>query len=377
MSQQKNPILSFSVIFIIIVAILAGFLGGVLGREYLPESNNLFTREYSIKNPKTIQEKRLEDAYKKNEDLTKSIIGIYLAKPAAGKELSKASIYHNSEAITQGLVLTSDGWVVSYYDKFLSGSKYVAITQEGRIFPITDFLLDGFSDLTFFKLEEDIDSVVVSDFNVFKLGDSNDLTIGEEVYLLNRLGQVIYTKIKDADWDSADVTISTVKETEKNYSFTLLSGDAGKDFYGSPVLNNDGEMIGVIKHDNRLKREIVIPINSFNSVIASLLRVGEINRSSLGIYYLPLSQNFNLGDGVSYNLKKGALVWNNAGSAFKPASKAKTAGLKEKDIIVKIENEEINDNYDLSSLLQYYHSGDKIRLDVLRDGVIKEIDIIL
>jgi serine protease Do len=157
----------------------------------------------------------------------------------------------------------------------------------------------------------------------------------------------------------------------------LLSAATGSDFYGSPLLNSSGEMIGILEFDHKSSREMVVPINYFKRVIGSLLRENKIKRPALGLYYMDLSKNYGLSEEVASNINKGALVWNSSGSAFKLKSPAKLAGLTDQDIILKIEGEEINGTKDLTSLIQDYAPNDRIKLNILRHNVVKDIEVVL
>jgi len=372
MSEKKQTLLSLLII-VIIVSVIAGFLGGILSRDYLPGSKDLFTSETFIEKPQKSRSKTVYTSYLKNKDLAQAIIGIYPAKKEAAEELSLATSYNYSEAIAQGLILTSDGWVVTSFDNFLPGLRYVAITQEGRIFPIESFIEDPLTKINYFRIKEDVDGVDVHDFNVFKLAKSNEYTLGDEVYLLNRLGQVVYRRIKDTNWDKANIDTDIVKDTEVNSKFLLLSDLVASDFFGSPVINNEGEMMGIVVNNVKLKKELIVPISYIDSAITTLLKAKEIQRPSLGLYYFDLSQNFNLGIEVDAN--KGALIWGDQKNPFKPLSAAKEAGIEKQDIILKVENEEVNGKQDLTSLIQYYYPGDKVKLSILRDGVVREISV--
>ena len=238
-------------------------------------------------------------------------------------------------------------------------------------------MIDDFTGISFFKLEKDVNGLAINDFNVFKIGDSDLVNDGEEVYLLNRLNQVLYQHVQDVNWDLADIATNIIKDTEKNSRFMLLSAATGSDFYGSPLLNSSGEMIGILEFDHKSSREMVVPINYFKRVIGSLLRENKIKRPALGLYYMDLSKNYGLSEEVASNINKGALVWNSSGSAFKLKSPAKLAGLTDQDIILKIEGEEINGTKDLTSLIQDYAPNDLIKLNILRHNVVKDIEVVL
>jgi len=139
MPQHFSPLLSFSLIFVIIIAVIAGFLGGLMSIGYLPKADYSLTRKFVIDKSQKSPAKSIDVSYEENKNLSRSILGIYSLKKASKGSLSFDNFYNYSEAIAQGLVLTSDGWVISFFDNFQKNKKYVAISQEGRIFSLRIF----------------------------------------------------------------------------------------------------------------------------------------------------------------------------------------------------------------------------------------------
>jgi type II secretory pathway component PulC len=69
----------------------------------------------------------------------------------------------------------------------------------------------------------------------------------------------------------------------------------------------------------------------------------------------------------------GAYIWRSGDYPFTAKSLGRAAGLREGDIIVKIESEGLNARRDLAEIISEYGVGTKLNLGVLRDG--KEMTI--
>jgi serine protease Do len=110
-----------------------------------------------------------------------------------------------------------------------------------------------------------------------------------------------------------------------------------------------------------------IPINDAQGLITSVLTKGKLERPYLGVRYVTLTDDY----AYEYNLsqKRGAYI---APSGRTPSivagSPAEKAGLKEKDIITKIDGTAIDQNNSLTSLIGRHKVGDEVTLTVLRDG---------
>jgi 2-alkenal reductase len=92
---------------------------------------------------------------------------------------------------------------------------------------------------------------------------------------------------------------------------------------------------------------------------------GRVVRPFLGVRYIPITRDF----ANSENLKvtEGAYL---SGDESNPAvvadSPAAKAGLKDGDIIVKLNDKSINQNNPLSSVVSSFKVGDKVTIEVVR-----------
>jgi S1-C subfamily serine protease len=58
-------------------------------------------------------------------------------------------------------------------------------------------------------------------------------------------------------------------------------------------------------------------------------------------------------------------------------SAAETAGLKEKDVIIAVDGEAVNSSNQLQEKIGLRSPGDKVKIKVIRNGSIKEFDVVL
>src|SRR5690606_17825072 len=113
-----------------------------------------------------------------------------------------------------------------------------------------------------------------------------------------------------------------------------------------------GEVVGIntAVAGNAENIGFAIPINDVQGLINSVLKNGKLVRPYLGVRYVSLTDDY----AYQYNLSanRGAYL---APSDGQPVvldnSPAQKAGLKEKDIITKVNDTEINENNSLTSVL--------------------------
>ena len=147
---------------------------------------------------------------------------------------------------------------------------------------------------------------------------------------------------------------------------------------GGPLVNLRGQIIG-INTATAAKGQaegigFAIPINSLKSAINSYKKTGKIIVAYLGVSYVSIDQKVAASQNL--NTDHGALVVSdpqNGIPSVQKGSPADQAGLRENDVILKINNDEINATQSLSTVLSRYQPGDEVNLRVLRDG--KETDV--
>ena len=121
---------------------------------------------------------------------------------------------------------------------------------------------------------------------------------------------------------------------------------------GGPLVNMEGEVIGINTAVAGDAQNIgfSIPINDIQGLIKGVLKEGKLLRPYLGVRYVSLTDDY----AYQFNLsvKRGAyLAPSDSGSPVLTGSPAEKAGLREKDIITKVNNREVDDKTGLASVL--------------------------
>ncbi len=108
------------------------------------------------------------------------------------------------------------------------------------------------------------------------------------------------------------------------------------------------------------------------------MRVGKIVRPFIGVRYLLL--NKSIAEQMHLKRDFGALLIrgdSTADFAVVPGSPADKAGLKEGDIVLEVNGQQINEDNPLPQVLKQYKPNDKISLKVFSGDVEKTIPLTL
>ena len=227
---------------------------------------------------------------------------------------------------------------------------------------------DSDNDLAVISVKlSDIPEDVLSQIKVATLGDSDSLTVGEQVVAIgNALGY-------GQSVTSGYVSALNKKVSSENANSTFIQTDAAINpgNSGGALLNMKGELIGInsakIASDEVEGMGFAIPISKAEPILDNLMskktreKVEDENKAA----YLGITcKNVTSEASEMYNMPVGVFV-----DSVVENGPAEEAGLKAGDIIRKIDGTSVETYDNLVSQLEYYEAGEKIEFEISRaDG---------
>lgn len=367
----------------------SGLVGTILASAYILENSfkvpffgeikfsndNYGTSGVVISNPRKVVVEQNAMIAEVANTAGDSIVGIFKTITSAdeetdtktqkvAKQFSVNDYYNLENELGQGLIITSDGWVLSNFvpeelklalkiktdnDELISSifENYVVITRDEKIILVDNIVYDKHLNCAFWHL-------VASNLPVKKFSSEKDVSSGQLAVLIN--------------WDKWiwPATILNINRQELVYSSDeylkeiTFSQVPESHFFGSFVFDLNGNLLAMVNNEGKVKL-----INNYLPAIDSLLRNKEILRASLGVYYTDLADFI----GADNTVGKGALISKgSSGVAVVKDSPAYLVGLKEGDIITAIDGTELDEDVSLNDIIDQHQVGDKITLEYLRDG---------
>lgn len=321
----------------------------------------------SYENVENIEEKSksLADVI---ENVTQSVVGISKLKNTGNSIFS-----NNDEAklgLGTGIIVSSKGYILS--NEHLTGEKfskcYITL-EDGRNFDGTVVWSDVDLDLSIVKIN-------AKDLPVVKLGNSDNIRVGESVYAIgNPIGFEFRRTVTSGIISAKNRTIKLEENDNLSYMTDLIQTDAtiNPGNSGGPLIYPNGEVIGIntVKISSAEGIGFAVPINVIKKVIESFDSEDKFEEATIGIYgydkeVIPYLTSSNL------NFTKGIYVAKIIANG--PASKT---DLKEGDIITAFDDIQINTMNDLKKYIYTKKPKDTINLKINRGKINKEISIIL
>jgi len=241
----------------------------------------------------------------------------------------------------------------------INNTKELLVTlSNGEEIPAIVKGADTQTDLAVIQIKKN-DVKDLSYIKISKLGDSDNIQVGETAIAMgNALGY------------NNTVTVGVVSALNRQVTvdqktLTLIQTDAAINpgNSGGALVNIYGEVIGI----NSVKiteRDVegfgfAIPINNAKPIIESLLKNGYVERPYLGIQGVDVTK----AKSELTDLPVGIFV-----SYVEPDSAAYFAGIKERDIIISLDDKITYTMEDLKKLIDSHSVGDTVKIKIIRNN---------
>ena len=279
----------------------------------------------------------------------------------------------DSAAAGTGIIVTADGYILTNKHVINGAHKVTVILDDGTTYEDVEVVAtDPLNDVAFLKVKD------VSDLEAAKLGDSKTIKVGQQVIAIgNALGEyqnTVTAGIISGTGRSVTASDGTGYNTETLSDMIQTDAAINSGNSGGPLVNAAGEVIGINTATSTTAENMgfAIPISSVKGMLNQLIETGKAKRTYLGVY----SSDITPEAAKAYNLPvtSGAYLYSPSSySAIVKDSPAAKAGLKDKDIITKVNGRSVGSEGSLANLISEYKPGDTVQLTVIRDG--KEIAV--
>jgi len=358
------------VTLLLLSSLVMGFLGGWAGSESRDLSGT--NRTGTVNQQVVLNESQLIS------DIAKNVGPSVVSVNVVSQGVQRNSFFgftepYEQESAGTGVIISEDGYIVTNRHVIPDDATEVSVTLSDGT-ELDDVEVVGRTtandplDIAFLKIKDKKGK----ELKAAKIGDSGKIQVGDKVVAIgNALGQFQNTVTSGIisgfgrDLEAGD---EEGVETLQNLIQTDASINQGNS--GGPLVNINGEVIGIntaVAAGSAENIGFAIPISDVQGLIKSVLSKGKLERPYIGIRYVSLTDDY----AYQYNLdvKRGAYIApSRNGRSIIENSPAEKAGLKEKDIITKIDGTEINEKNSLISLISRKQVGEEVTLTLIRDG---------
>ena len=253
-----------------------------------------------------------------------------------------------------GFILSPDGIILTNAHVVKDASEVTVKLTDRREFRARVLGADPRTDVAVLKID-------AKNLPVVKIGSTKDLRAGEWVLAIGSpfgfentvTAGVVSAKGRSLPDDSAVPFIQT--------DVAVNPGNSG-----GPLFNSRGEVIGInsqiySRSGGYQGVSFAIPIDVASRVKDQIVATGKVEHARLGVTVQEVNQT--LADSFKLDRPEGALV-----AGVEKGSPAAKAGLQPGDVIRKVNGQTIVASGDLPAIIGLSRPGDRVQLDVWRQG---------
>ena len=366
--QKTARKMRITAILVVLVAFLAGIFGGVVGARILPDRITSLDGSSAGQRVVSSQSELISQIAK---DVGPSVVSINVTSTTQQQSFFGGVTENESEGAGTGIILSSDGVIITNRHVIPENTTTVSITtSDGKTYDnVSVTARDPRSnyDIAFLKVNG------VNNLKPAKLGDSSKMGVGDAVvaigYALGEFSNTVTSGIISGTGRPVTAGDSSggSSETLTNLFQTDAAINPGNS--GGPLVNMNGEVIGIntAVAGNAENIGFSIPINDVTTQITSILKDGKLQIPYLGVRYIMLTDRLK----QAYDLSSNFGAWvkgSDSALAVVNGSPADKAGLKEGDIIIKVNGEKVDNDNPLATRLAKFKVGDTVDLTIVRDS---------
>jgi Do/DeqQ family serine protease len=262
-----------------------------------------------------------------------------------------------------GVVVSEDGYILTNHH-VIDGAQEIKVEfAEGKTYSARLVGSDAPSDLAVLKVSGD-------KFPVLPLGDSDKVRVGDVVLAVGNplgVGQTVTSGIISAKGRQTGLSDGSFED------FLQTDAAINRGNSGGALVNTRGELIGINSQilsptGVNIGIGFSIPSNMAREVRDQLIKRGNVRRGQLGVY--PQAVTAELATGLGLKDTKGVLI-----ADVDPNGAAARAGIQRGDLILKINNDEVNNPNALRNRIARTDPGTAVTVTLLRNGKEQQVEV--
>lgn len=382
-----------------------GIAPGFPGFSWLPDSPGASLSPVRVRPPVTTPGDeaswRIEDEENTVEVFESAKRGVVMVITSRGRPASGNPVI-SRKGNGSGFFIDYEGHVVTNYHVVEDAAAIEVQTFSGRLYKAVVVGSDRLTDLAVLEVQ----AIPQEEVFPIPLADYREVRVGQKAIVL---GSPLATGSSMGLDRSPTVTTGIISAKDRSMPIESLSRPNVTDYTienliqtdaavnpgnsGGPLLNSRGEVVGVVTAimDAASGIGFAIPSQVVAGVVPDILRAGEVTRPYMGIRFQQLDLLAKDMDAAAFaqlglGVSKGALLIeveessSAAKAGLKGSTRQVTVGGQEYsvggDIITGLDGVEIVGS-NLSGEILKHKPGDKVKLEVLRDGEKMTVEVTL
>ena len=262
-----------------------------------------------------------------------------------------------------GVIINEAGYIITNNHVIENADEIIVILYDKRTFKAKVAGTDPATDLALLKIEaKELSSLII--------GNSDEIKVGEWVLAVGNpfnLSSTVTAGIVSAKGRN----IHILRDNYAIESFIQTDAAVNPGNSGGALVNLKGELIGIntaiaTPTSMYIGYAFAVPSGIVKKVASDLIEFGVVQRGFLGVIIRDLDSQ--LAKELNLNIYDGVYV-----DSLLEGSSAKEAGIREGDIITKINDIDVKTASKLQELIGRGKPGEKVNVTIYREGKEKDI----
>ncbi|MCU0443801.1 MAG: trypsin-like peptidase domain-containing protein [Microscillaceae bacterium] len=267
-----------------------------------------------------------------------------------------------------GVIFTADGYIVTN-NHVIEGADKIEVIHQKKSYEGKVIGIDPSADLAIVK-------ITAKNLPAIKRGNSKDVQVGEWVLAVGNpfnltstvTAGIVSAKGRDIQLLRGQFPIESFIQTDA----AINPGNSG-----GALVNARGELVGIntailSRTGSYTGYGFAVPVDIVAKIFNDLIQYGEVQKAFTGLSVMDLSSKIAEQYNIQLENFDVAAVTN-----VESGSEADKAGIKEGDVITKINNDIITGKSSFEEVISYYRPGDKIKITYKSGKQIKETTLML
>lgn len=269
-----------------------------------------------------------------------------------------------------GVIIKNDGYIITNNHVVQDADSIQVILNDNRTYSAKIIGTDASADLAVIKID-------AKDLPIIEFGDSDKTKIGQWVLAVGNpfnLTSTVTAGIISAKARNLNILGNKMNQNPLEF-FIQTDAAVNPGNSGGALVDLDGKLIGIntaiaSNTGSYAGYSFAIPSNIVKKITEDIMKYGTTQKAFLGLNIAEVNSNLAQNKGIKEvrGLYIASVLENGA---------ANKAGLKEGDILTKIDGKNVNSNAELNEILAQSSPGEKIKITVERDGIASEKEITL
>lgn len=265
-----------------------------------------------------------------------------------------------------GVIVKNNGYIVTNNHVINNATEIEVTLNDNRTYPAEVVGTDPSTDLAVIKIEE-------NNLPIITYGNSDEVLVGQWVLAVGNpfnLTSTVTAGIVSAKARNINILPNQPEAIE---AFIQTDAAVNPGNSGGALVNTRGELVGIntaiaSSTGSYAGYSFAIPVNLVKKAVDDLIEYGKVQRGFIGVNIRTMDAN--LAAEKDIDNVRGVYV-----AGLSEGGAAAEAGIKEGDIITEIEGLKVQSAPELQEQVSKYRPGNKIRVTLLRDNKVKNVEV--